>query len=513
MPTPAYLEAFREHARGSLDAQVVDHLHKRARGTAGGKALRQPTVRLIRFQGGKWSERPQVVEWLRQNNYNEAGLMPDGEGWLFHAHGGLPMTDEQTRSLGPGITATVGKYAPEGEGEKKGGMLDAVAKIWTAVIRAAGHDDAPPGSEPAEGAVEPGPAERYVAKAGVPDEYFDAASLLAGQDSYLARGHVGSHARSLALAMIEKDADAFRDERDAWTWGPPDLQGLDVQLGGGAERLKGYFGIDVYKHDHGTVVHDLNLGIPLPTASVRSLVVTKAMGCLVEDPAGLMWEARRVLMPGGRLLTREKEPVLKGSQGGLVPLGGRPTPLGPMFDALRVTDADEEAGDIRKLLEHSPGFEVHQAGVSDNGPEVLAGLPEGKREMVRKALSPNRVAPMVTASQHRQIVYCTVLEPHSFDAHGDTMTPEDIEYTAHRYLTKSRVIGSGHAKAIQARPVESFIAPMDLFYENGPFGAQKVTKGSWVIGIHVEDPKEWDKVVSGEYTGVSIGGFGMREAI
>lgn len=503
MPT-SYADAFRAHAKGHLDAQVYNSLHQKARGTAGGTALRRPAVREIRFAGGKF-DREQVVEWLRQNNYNEAGLQPEGEGWLYQAHGGLPMQDETTRSLGPGITATVGRYTPE-EGGKKGGVIDAVAKVFKSIISGAAADDAASAAGGAESAAH---RVEYVAKADILPAYFDAAGVLAGQDYYTGIGHGVADARALGLDMIEKDAEAFDELRDEWTLGPPDLGGLDVHLGSGAARRMGCFGFDLVRKagDHGTLIHDLNLGIPLPTGSARCVMVTKAFEALTEEPLALVREIRRVLMPGGRLLTSHGGPVLKASAGALVHVGGGDD---GMQEYLRVEDASE-FGDIVKALEGNPDFEMHQAGVSDAGAEALAGMPEERREAIAKALDPGRALPLVAASAHRQIVYCTVLEPDSFDAHGDTMTADDIEYTAHRYLTKSRVIGSGHRKAIQARPVESFVAPQDLFYETGPFGPQQVRKGSWVLGIHVEDPGEWQKVIDGEYTGVSIGGFGLRE--
>jgi len=500
----SYADAFRQHAKQHLDAQVYDTLHKRARGTAGGSALKKPAVREIRFDGTKYT-REQVVAWLRQNSYNEAGLQPDGQNWLYQAHGGLPMQDETTRSLGAGITAVVGRYEPEAEGQK-GGLLNAVTKIFKSILY-----DAADEAEPRRRARAPQEAvETFVAKADIDPAYFDAAALLASQDYYAGLGYESGHARSLGLAMIEKDAEAFEDERQAWTMGPPDLAGLDVHLGSGSGRMRGHFGFDVVRKegDHGTVLHDLSMGIPLPTASARAVLVTKDLRHLAEDPVKLTREIRRVLMPGGRLFTAYTGPIMKDSAGGLVHIGRDDL----LHEYVRVTDP-AEYGDIRKVLEQSTGFELHRAGVSDAGAEALAGMPAAKRDIIRKALDPQRTIPMVTASPARQIVYCTVLEPDSFDAHGDTMTAADIEFTAHQYLTKSRVIGSGHTKAIQARPVESFIAPQDLFYETVPFGAQQVRKGSWVIGIHVEDPGEWQKVLDGEYTGVSIGGFGMREAV
>jgi hypothetical protein len=81
---------------------------------------------------------------------------------------------------------------------------------------------------------------------------------------------------------------------------------------------------------------------------------------------------------------------------------------------------------------------------------------------------------------------------------------------AHKYLVQSRVIGSQHEKQSDSVVVESYIAPQDMKFD-GQNGPQEVKKGSWIIGIKVNDPVEWQKVLDGEYTGVSVGGDGARE--
>lgn len=129
---------------------------------------------------------------------------------------------------------------------------------------------------------------------------------------------------------------------------------------------------------------------------------------------------------------------------------------------------------------------------------------------VHNAIS--KTVSILKAEQMKQVVYCVVLEPEVVDSQGDFMTAEDIESTAHRYMINARLIGSGHTSKIDAAPVESFLAPQDLQYE-GQNGPQPVKKGSWVIGIKVFDPAEWQKVLNGEYTGVSVGGKGLRDEV
>lgn len=118
--------------------------------------------------------------------------------------------------------------------------------------------------------------------------------------------------------------------------------------------------------------------------------------------------------------------------------------------------------------------------------------------------------PIIKKDQLKQVAYCVVLEPDMMDSQEDVMSADDIEETAHAYMVRSRVIGSGHEKPIDAIPVESYIAPQDLTFEGGPYGDQVVKKGSWVLGIKVNDPDEWEKVMSQDYTGVSVAGYGER---
>lgn len=131
------------------------------------------------------------------------------------------------------------------------------------------------------------------------------------------------------------------------------------------------------------------------------------------------------------------------------------------------------------------------------------------RTRILKALEGQK--PIIDTSSSRQVVYCVALEPDSYDFHSDAMEAAEIEKAAESFMEKSRIIGSMHQKAISAVPVHSYIAPQDLTFPTGAYGPQRVKKGSWVLGIKVKDPQEWAKVCNGEYTGISVGGFGRRK--
>ena len=132
-----------------------------------------------------------------------------------------------------------------------------------------------------------------------------------------------------------------------------------------------------------------------------------------------------------------------------------------------------------------------------------------KSERIKKSLS--GLVPVKKVDPYKQIVYCVVLTPDEVDAQEDYLTADDIEEAAHKYMINSRVIGKDHSEPIDAVPVESYIAPQDLTWEDGPYGPQVVKKGAWVLGIKINDPEEWKKVLDGSYQGVSVGGYGARD--
>ena len=117
---------------------------------------------------------------------------------------------------------------------------------------------------------------------------------------------------------------------------------------------------------------------------------------------------------------------------------------------------------------------------------------------------------IMKADAAKQIVYGVVLTPDELDTQMEYMSAEDIEKTAHQYMEKSRVVGKNHTNTVKAVPVESYIAPFDFTMDGGQYGSQFVKKGAWVLAVRILDPKEWQKVEDGDYTGFSIGGFGLR---
>jgi len=104
------------------------------------------------------------------------------------------------------------------------------------------------------------------------------------------------------------------------------------------------------------------------------------------------------------------------------------------------------------------------------------------------------------SDDEKQIVYGVVMEPMKNDSDGNFSLPEDIESAAHLFLKEFRMIDTEHPREdIAATPVERWITTEDT-----ELGGNPVAKGTWVMGVHIEDKDAWDKVKSGEYTGFSI---------
>lgn len=186
------------------------------------------------------------------------------------------------------------------------------------------------------------------------------------------------------------------------------------------------------------------------------------------------------------------------------------------------------------------GYESFDACVEANrdkeNPEAYCGSLEATLKVIHKA-------------EPRRYTLGIVYEPNIPDAHGDFMTPETIERAAHDYMRKLQ--GSddatkaatdlmvGIAKALDddvtvrvdvgsvleiakaglndmhhntdsddalGEVVESFVAPADMTIDG-----EHVSKGSWLVGV-VWNAEMFSKIQSGERTGYSLEGLGIRES-
>ncbi|MHC9079927.1 XkdF-like putative serine protease domain-containing protein [Bacillus altitudinis] len=108
---------------------------------------------------------------------------------------------------------------------------------------------------------------------------------------------------------------------------------------------------------------------------------------------------------------------------------------------------------------------------------------------------------IVKADDAQRLVYGIVYEPNVADAHGDYMTPAEIEKAAHGFLKDAREIDKQHDfQGGVGEVVESYIAPSDF-----EMGDEMIKKGSWVL-VTKASQDIWDQIQQGHITGYSMAG-------
>jgi hypothetical protein len=105
----------------------------------------------------------------------------------------------------------------------------------------------------------------------------------------------------------------------------------------------------------------------------------------------------------------------------------------------------------------------------------------------------------------KRIAMGEVLVPDVFDVQGDCISREEVEKAAYEYMRSSRALGIQHVAKADASThiVESFIAR-----EGDPL----FQPGSWVLAVKCSE-ELWERVVSGQITGFSVGGKGIRTEV
>jgi len=112
---------------------------------------------------------------------------------------------------------------------------------------------------------------------------------------------------------------------------------------------------------------------------------------------------------------------------------------------------------------------------------------------------------ILKADEEQRFVLGVVLEPLEVDAQTDIIIPREIEKTAWAFLADHRVVGLRHKIRADAKVVESYIARVDFELDG-----EKVKKGSWLLGVIIDDLEIWEAVKNFDINAFSIGGFARR---
>jgi hypothetical protein len=135
-----------------------------------------------------------------------------------------------------------------------------------------------------------------------------------------------------------------------------------------------------------------------------------------------------------------------------------------------------------------------------------------------------KASPICKTDAAKRIALGVVLDPYVIDLQKDWVPPNEVEEGCHQWTGAWRVIGAQHEKISKGSVlVESAVLPYPTRedYEAAcalkphriwemPFGDDVLHSGAWWIGVRYDDDDEWAKVISGEYSGFSIRGFGAR---
>jgi hypothetical protein len=141
-------------------------------------------------------------------------------------------------------------------------------------------------------------------------------------------------------------------------------------------------------------------------------------------------------------------------------------------------------------------------------------LPLKKLSIFEENRFANKI-PILKFDEFKGIIYGIVLRPDRPDAHGDLISPEEIEKAAHAYLLKSRRLDLHHERLLEeeeAAIVESAIAREDEVWE---WKGRKsfIPKGSWWIAVQLFSDELKEAVKRGEIGFFSIRGFGRRKRL
>ena len=167
------------------------------------------------------------------------------------------------------------------------------------------------------------------------------------------------------------------------------------------------------------------------------------------------------------------------------------------------------AAAIRQLA----AVEANKDKTEKGGPTVSAvhtpgsgGKKKDEDKDVYKEEEVQKNVPIAKIDDEQRKVYGIVLEPDEVDTQGDTITAEEIEKSAAGFIEKCGTIGLRHRKVAKG------VTLTDSYVTQGEttLGKTKLKKGTWIIGVKIENDAIWQGVKNGEYNGFSVGGFGKK---
>jgi hypothetical protein len=114
---------------------------------------------------------------------------------------------------------------------------------------------------------------------------------------------------------------------------------------------------------------------------------------------------------------------------------------------------------------------------------------------------------IIKSDEEKRLVYGIVYSPNQIDAHGDFATADEIEKAMELFMKASNTnaIDTQHNLQIAEN---CFIRECWIVKENDAVFPDEI--GAWAVCIKVDNEYVWEKVKSGEYTGLSMYGFANK---
>lgn len=115
-----------------------------------------------------------------------------------------------------------------------------------------------------------------------------------------------------------------------------------------------------------------------------------------------------------------------------------------------------------------------------------------------------QVFELVKTDNERMVAYGVVYAPGEVDAHGDFAGETAIRRAAYEFMREARLknIDAEHS----FKQEQAYVAESWLVRKGDPMFPDEA-EGAWVVGIQIGDPDLWEKLKSGEFTGISLAGI------
>lgn len=154
---------------------------------------------------------------------------------------------------------------------------------------------------------------------------------------------------------------------------------------------------------------------------------------------------------------------------------------------------------------------------------ALAGtpaVPKAKFAIMKAMTPPDGKVPIIKTvpffkDDAKKMVFGYVAVPDEGDLQEQAMTKEHVEKAAYSYI-KNGFFGGAKAKGVSKNHIEfeGLSHPIESCIDKGgalmsAYGhPEDAIGGAWWVGMQLDD-KAWDQVQKGEFTGFSMGGFGL----